>query len=57
MTTSSTIRLPYFFRMCSKNLLKVDIRISIEKLRKYMIHCKAKLITNHFKEFLLLQKK
>jgi len=36
---------------------KVDIRISIEKLRKYMIDCKAKLITNHFEEFLQLQKK
>ena len=36
---------------------KVDIRISIEKLRKYMIYCKAKLIKNHFEEFLQLQKK
>ena len=36
---------------------KVDIRISIEKLRKYMIDCKAKLIKNHFEEFLQLQKK
>jgi hypothetical protein len=36
---------------------KVDIRISIEKLRKYMIYCKDKLIKNHFEEFLQLQKK
>ena len=36
---------------------KVDIRISIEKLRKYMIDCKAKLIKNHFEEFLHFQKK
>ena len=36
---------------------KVDIRISIEKLGKYMIYCKAKLIKNHFEEFLHLQKK
>jgi hypothetical protein len=36
---------------------KVDIRINIEKLRKYMIDCKAKLIKNHFEEFLMLQKK
>ena len=36
---------------------KVDIRISIEKLRKYIIDCKVKLIKNHFEEFLHLQKK
>ena len=32
---------------------KVDIRISIKKLRKYMIYCKVKRIKNHFEEFLM----
>ena len=33
---------------------KVDIKIGIKKLRKYLIHSKIKLIKNHFKEFLML---
>ena len=36
---------------------KVDIRINIEKLKKYIIYCKGKLIKNHFTEFNVSKKK